>query len=66
MIESTLQPIEGPASFIDDAAASAHLLSWLAAPFTRPLPAGHAVQWGETRASTLRGGAIPGKSAIAP
>jgi len=58
----------GRTSFTDDAAAGAYrvlLRIWLSAPFTRPLPAGHAVQWGDTRAGALRGGAIPGKSAIA-
>jgi hypothetical protein len=58
----------GRTGFTDDAAAGAHrvlLRIWLAAPFTRPLPQGHAVQWGDTRAGALRGGAIAGKSAIA-
>ena len=58
----------GRTSFTDDAAWGAHrvlLRIWLAAPFTRPLPEGHAVQWGDTSAGALRGGAIAGKSAIA-
>ena len=38
---------------------------WLSAPFTRALPEGHAVQWGNTSAGALRGGAVAGKSAIA-
>ena len=57
----------GRTSFTDDAASGAHRVLfriWLAAPFTRPLPEGHAVQWGNTRAGVLRGGAIAGKSAI--
>ncbi|MBV8778933.1 MAG: TauD/TfdA family dioxygenase [Alphaproteobacteria bacterium] len=59
----------GRTQFTDDAAAGAHrvlLRIWLSAPFTRALPAGHAVQWGDTRAGALRGGAIAGKSAIGP
>jgi hypothetical protein len=57
----------GRTGFTDDAASDAHrvlLRIWLAAPFTRPLPDGHAVQWGDTSAGALRGGAIAGKSAI--
>ena len=57
----------GRTSFTDDAASDTHRLLlriWLAAPFSRPLPEGHAVQWGDTRAGALRGGAIAGKSAI--
>ncbi len=38
---------------------------WLSAPFSRALPTGHAVQWGDTRAGALRGGALVGRSAIA-
>jgi hypothetical protein len=38
--------------------------TWLSAPFTRALPEGHSVQWGDTRAGALRGGAIAGKSAV--
>lgn len=58
----------GRTSFTDDAAAGAQRLLlriWLSAPFTRPLPAGHAVQWGDTRGGTVRGGAVPGRSAVA-
>ena len=58
----------GRTGFTDDTAAGAHrvlMRIWLSAPFTRPLPEGHAVQWGDTRAGALRGGAIAGKSAIA-
>ncbi len=57
----------GRTSFTDDAASGAQrvlLRIWLAAPFTRPLPRGHAVQWGDPRAGALRGGAIAGKSAV--
>jgi Taurine catabolism dioxygenase TauD, TfdA family len=58
----------GRTQFTDDAVAGAHrvlLRIWLSAPFTRPLPAGHAVQWGDTRAGAVRGGAVAGKSAVA-
>ena len=57
----------GRTQFTDDAAGGAHrvlLRIWLSAPFTRPLPAGHAVQWGDPRAGAVRGGAVAGKSAI--
>jgi hypothetical protein len=57
----------GRTQFTDDAVAGAHrvlLRIWLSAPFTRPLPAGHAVQWGDTRAGAVRGGAVAGKSAV--
>lgn len=37
---------------------------WLSPPFSRLLPDGHAVQWGDTRPGALRGGALAGKSAI--
>ncbi len=37
---------------------------WLSAPFTRRLPDGHKVQWGDTSPGAVRGGAIAGKSAI--
>ena len=39
---------------------------WLSAPFTRQLPEGHRVQWGDIRPGALRGGAIAGRSAIKP
>jgi hypothetical protein len=58
----------GRTSFTDDAAAGAHrvlMRIWLSAPFTRRLPDGHAVQWGDTRAGAVRGGAVAGKSAVA-
>jgi hypothetical protein len=58
----------GRTQFTDNAEAGAHrelLRIWLSAPFTRSLPAGHAVQWGDTSAGALRGGAIAGKSAVA-
>jgi hypothetical protein len=57
----------GRTAFTDDVASGAHrvlMRVWLAAPFTRPLPAGQAVQWGDVRAGALRGGAVAGKSAI--
>jgi hypothetical protein len=57
----------GRTSFTDDPASGARrvlMRIWLSAPFTRPLPDGHAVQWGDTRAGVLRGGAIAGKSAV--
>lgn len=38
---------------------------WLSSPLSRALPAGHASQWGDTRAGALRGGAMPGRSALA-
>jgi len=58
----------GRISFTDDATTGAQrvlMRIWLSAPFTRSLPEGHAVQWGDTRAGAVRGGAVPGKSAIA-
>jgi hypothetical protein len=57
----------GRTAFTDDMASGMHrvlMRIWLAAPFTRPLPSGHAVQWGDTSAGALRGGAVAGKSAI--
>lgn len=56
----------GRTAYADDAASGAHrvlLRIWLAVPNSRALPAGHAVQWGDVRAGSLRGGAIPGRSA---
>jgi hypothetical protein len=38
---------------------------WLATPESRALPDGHRVQWGDTAAGALRGGAILGRSAVA-
>ena len=58
----------GRTQFTDDAASGRQrvlLRIWLAAPFTRMLPAGNAVQWGDTRAGALRGGALVGRSALA-
>jgi hypothetical protein len=58
----------GRTQFTDDADAGAHrvlLRIWLSAPFTRSLPQGHAVQWGDPRAGAVRGGAVAGKSAVA-
>jgi|APCry1669190156_1035279.scaffolds.fasta_scaffold19701_1 hypothetical protein len=40
------------------------LRTWLAPSFSRRLPDGHAVQWGDTRPGALRGGALVGRSAI--
>jgi len=37
---------------------------WLSTRFSRLLPDGHAVQWGDTRPGALRGGALVGRSAI--
>ena len=57
----------GRTSFTDDPAAGAHrvlMRIWLSAPFTRPLPEGHTVQWGNIAAGALRGGAVAGKSAV--
>jgi hypothetical protein len=59
----------GRTAFTDDAASGAQrvlMRIWLAAPFSRPLPEGNAVQWGDVRAGAVRGGAIAGKSAIRP
>ena len=51
----------------DDSAGDVRVLLriWLSVPFSRALPDGHAVQWGDTRAGALRGGALVGRSAIA-
>jgi hypothetical protein len=37
---------------------------WLSTPFSRLLPSGHAVHWGDTRPGALRGGALVGRHAI--
>jgi hypothetical protein len=37
---------------------------WLSVPFSRSLPDGHAVQWGDTRPGAIRGGALVGRHAI--
>jgi hypothetical protein len=58
----------GRTAYADDAAVGATrvlLRIWLAVPESRALPPGHAVQWGDTRAGALRGGAVLGRSAIA-
>lgn len=58
----------GRTAYSDDAAAGARrnlLRIWLASPLSRALPAGHAGQWGDVRAGALRGGAMPGRSALA-
>lgn len=57
----------GRTAFSDDRTNGAErmlLRIWLAAPFTRLLPDGHAVQWGDTKPGALRGGALVGKSAV--
>ena len=58
----------GRTAFTDDRAAGASrvlMRIWLAVPFSRALPDGHAVQWGDTSPGALRGGALVGRSAIA-
>lgn len=58
----------GRTAYTDDAAHGASrvlLRIWLSAPNGRALPAGHKDQWGRTEAGALRGGAVPGKSALA-
>ncbi|MDB5383612.1 MAG: Taurine catabolism dioxygenase TauD, TfdA family [Rhodospirillales bacterium] len=56
----------GRTAYTDGAEGNRVLLRiWLAVPFSRGLPEGHRVQWGETGAGALRGGAILGRSAIA-
>jgi len=55
----------GRTAFKNEGDASRVLLRiWLSTPFSRLLPEGHAVQWGDTRAGALRGGALAGKHAI--
>jgi hypothetical protein len=57
----------GRTAFTDDretGAARVLLRIWLSTPFSRLLPPGHAVQWGDTRSGALRGGALVGRSAI--
>lgn len=57
----------GRTAFIDNREAGATrvlLRIWLATPFSRLLPPGHAVQWGDTRPGALRGGALVGRHAI--
>jgi hypothetical protein len=56
----------GRTAYADGAGGRRNLLRiWLASPLSRALPAGHADQWGDTRAGALRGGAMPGRSAVA-
>jgi len=58
----------GRTQFTDDRDSGAQrvlLRIWLATSFSRMLPAGNAVQWGDTRPGALRGGALVGRSAIA-
>lgn len=60
--------LHGRTAYADDAASGARrnlLRIWLASPLSRALPAGHAGQWGSTAAGALRGGAMPGRSALA-
>jgi hypothetical protein len=57
----------GRTPFTDDRETGATrvlLRIWLSTPFSRLLPDGHAVQWGDTRPGALRGGAIVGRSAV--
>lgn len=58
----------GRTAYADDAMSGRHRVLqriWLAVPESRALPEGHRVQWGRTEAGALRGGAVPGVSAIA-
>ena len=58
----------GRTAFTDDRQSGAErvlLRIWLSTPFSRLLPDDCAVQWGDTRAGALRGGALVGKSAVA-
>jgi hypothetical protein len=56
----------GRTGYTDGASGKRNLLRiWLASPLSRALPAGHADQWGDVRAGALRGGAMPGRSALA-
>jgi hypothetical protein len=56
----------GRTGYTDGASGRRNLLRiWLSCPLSRALPAGHAGQWGDVRAGALRGGAMPGKSALA-
>jgi hypothetical protein len=57
----------GRSAYADDAKAGAKrvlLRIWLSVPNSRALPAGHAVQWGNTRPGAVRGGAMRGRSAF--
>ncbi|SHJ61731.1 Taurine catabolism dioxygenase TauD, TfdA family [Roseomonas rosea] len=58
----------GRTAYADDAASGTSrvlMRIWLAAPNSRALPEGHAVQWGSTAPGAVRGGAMPGRSALA-
>jgi hypothetical protein len=58
----------GRTAYADDVTAGAQrvlLRIWLSTPNSRPLPAGHVVQWGAVEAGALRGGAIRARSAFA-
>jgi hypothetical protein len=58
----------GRTAYADDAASGTSrvlMRIWLSASNSRALPAGHAVQWGTTAPGAVRGGAIPGRSALA-
>lgn len=56
----------GRTAYADGAGGRRNLLRiWLASPLSRALPAGHAEQWGDVQAGALRGGAMPGRSALA-
>jgi hypothetical protein len=58
----------GRTAYADDAATGAQrvlLRVWLSTPNSRPLPAGHVVQWGAVEAGALRGGAIRARSGFA-
>ncbi|NKE46291.1 TauD/TfdA family dioxygenase [Roseomonas frigidaquae] len=56
----------GRTAYADGAGGRRNLLRiWLASPLSRALPAGHAGQWGDVRAGAVRGGAMPGRSALA-
>lgn len=37
---------------------------WMSTPFSRELPAAHAAKWGDTKGGAVRGGALPGRSAV--
>ena len=57
----------GRTAFTDDRASGVTrvlLRIWLSTPFSRLLPEGHAVQWGDTSPGALRGGALVGQHAI--
>jgi Taurine catabolism dioxygenase TauD, TfdA family len=58
----------GRTAYADDAESGRQrvlLRIWLSMPNSRPLPAGHAVQWGAVAPGALRGGAIRARSAFA-